>query len=133
MLKIVCLALIPVALLLAPLSAQEDNGAKHLRFIPLGDLPPLLFSPNPLPLPGILPLDLPPSPLSLISLISEKGRTDFLLSLGSFSKVVTIPAETPRLILQKGKEGTKENWLTSKMPTAPLSLGVLYQDPKAMT
>ena len=117
---------------LACLAKGQDTPAKHLRFSPLGELPVWEeriengMRVGQAPPPG----SVPPKE---VSIMSSSAAVPFDLGLRAFSKRVTISGETEALLLRKGADPQAPAWLRSRMPAAPLSLGVLYRDPATMS
>lgn len=128
------ISLFSLSVLSGTIAAQEDIPPKHLRFIPLGERPTWreelidgirvgLEAPE-----G----SMPPSELSVSSGKELLNSVPFQPNLRSMSKMLTIQGDTPKLLLKEGKIGVAQNWLATKIPAAPLSLGILYRDPASM-
>ena len=130
--KAACFALLALLLPSALLTAQDEPPPKRFRFIPLGELPMWRekleggIRVGQEPPPG----SMPPKSLSLLS--GEDQLIPFRVGLRSLTEVLTVPGSTPSLQLKKGDVGAAQLWLRKPMPTAPLSLGVLYRDPATM-
>lgn len=133
MMKSLLLAAFTLTLPTGVLTAQEDVPPKRIRFIPLGELPVWKetlengIRVGQEPPPG----SMPPKELSVLA--GEENLIPFRAGLRSMSEILTIPGNTPRLQINQGKIGAASPWLSTKLPAAPLSLGILYRDPAAMT
>lgn len=131
--KLILFSLLPLSLLLGSLSAQEEDvPPKFFRFIPLGELP--MWDEELVE--GIRKGKEPPEgsmPPKPASIISGAEPVPLRLSLRAMSDMVKVAGATPRLTIKEGEVGAAQNWLTEKMPTAPLSLGVLFRNPQTMT
>ena len=117
---------------LASLSNGQDVPTKKLRFMPLGEQP--IWKDKVAG--GLRQGQKPPKgalPPADVSIMSGKSGVPFKLGLRAFSKTITISGETEGLLLREGEDPQAPAWLKSPMPSAPLSLGVLYRDPKTMS
>lgn len=117
-------------LALAPLANSQEDP-KHLRFLPLGQLPAWKET----LIDGIRQGDKPPPgtmPPSPVSLVSGDTVIPFELSLRVFTNMMTMSGNTEGLGIKNGKTPESPFLLKSKLPSAPLSLGVLYADPATM-
>jgi uncharacterized membrane protein len=123
--------LLLIPFLVASLFAQ-DAPPRHLRLLPLGEVPTL--KPN-----GIDPktkarlFKEPPPGSFLPSDIGFQAGENILplqLSLQSITPLFKLPAETTDLLLRPTNGGAP--WLSKKAPRLPLLLGVLYRDPATM-
>ena len=112
--------------------AQEQVERKHVRFIPLGELP--VWKED---LQGGIRVQrkapegaLPPSNVTY----SQGDEVKSLrFSLRSFSDLAVFPGSAEGIILKEGEGAAGKEFLKSAMPASPLSLGVLFRDNKAMT
>ena len=130
--KFILFTLLPLSFLLGSLSAQEEEvPPKFFRFIPLGELP--MWEEELVE--GIRKGKKPPEgsmPPNPASIMSGEAPVPLRLSLRAMSDMVKVSGATPRLTIKEGELGAAQNWLTEKMPTAPLSLGVLFRNPQTM-
>jgi len=114
--------------MLVPFVSAQDDEPKHLRFIPLGELPKLEEL---LPEGHLLFLE-PPSgsmPPESVSLVSGDSVIPFELNLRVFTDILTMNGATEGLGIKNGKTLESPFLLKAPKPVAPLSLGVLYADP----
>lgn len=116
---------------LATPAMAQDEAPKHLRFIPLGErpVPKQRIKNNIRVLDPAPPGTMPPQP---VSLVSGGEVIPFDLSFSNFSKLLTMNGATKKLEIKKGEVPEGPSWIQSSKPSAPLSLGVLYADPKTM-
>ncbi len=111
---------------------QDKVPPKHIRFIPLGELP--TWSEDLID--GIRqqrkspPGSVPPS---LVSYTGREGVKNLRLNLRSFTGIATFPGESDGMILKEGKELSGNDFLKSGLPAAPLSLGVIFRDLETMS
>ena len=121
----------PVALISLSLSLSvfaQEASHKHMRFIPLGDLPPhretirngvrIQFPPPP----GTVP----PKPTTL-ALDPKEGR-DVPLRLKEFTKWASINPTAGGVKIFQGKQIGGKPWISSRFSSKAQSLGVLYAD-----
>ena len=118
---------------LASAASAQDNPPKHIRFLPLGELPAWKEELKDGVRKGLKP---PPGsvPPEDTALLSGDQAIPFDMTLRAFTKMLTMAPTTPKLEIRKGKETAATPWLsTSRPPAAPLSLGVLFRDPATMS
>lgn len=120
--------------LVAPFTAYSQNKVppKHVRFIPLGELPTWAED----IVDGIRKQRKSPAgsvPPSLISYAGGDEPKNLRLSLRSFSGLASFPADSPGILLKEGGDFTGAEFLTTKLPASSLSLGVLFRDFETMT
>ena len=121
----------PLALILLslPLSVfAQEASHKHMRFLPLGDLPPhretikngvrIQFPPAP----GTVP----PKPTTLA--IDPKAGRDVPLRLKEFTQWSSIDPTAGGVKLFQGKQIGGKPWISSRFSSKAQSLGVLYPD-----
>ena len=116
---------------LASAASGQDNPPKHIRLLPLGELPAWKEELKDGVRVGIKP---PPGtvPPEDTGLLSGDQAVPFKMTLRAFTDVLTLAPTTPRLEIRKGKDAGAATWLAKPMPAAPLSLGVLFRDPATM-
>ena len=121
----------PVALILLSLSLSvfaQEASHKHMRFLPLGDLPPhretikngvrIQFPPA--------PGSVPPTPTTLA--IDHKEGRDVPLRLKEFTEWSSINPTAGGVKLFQGKQIGGKPWISSRFSSKSQSLGVLYAD-----
>ena len=121
----------PVALIFLSLSLSvfaQEVSHKHMRFLPLGDLPPhretikngvrIQFPPAP----GTVP----PKPTTL-AVDTKEGR-DVPLRLKEFTEWSSINPTAGGVKLFQGKQIGGKPWISSRFSSKSQSLGVLYAD-----
>ena len=114
-------------------SAQEGVPPKHMRFIPLGEIPvwkeeltdKLRIQQE------YEPGQMPPSEVmvGVRGVSSEPSR----LHLREFTKLFTFSGVLEKLKIEQGTEENTSPWVDSPMPAAPYTLGVLFRDHEEMT
>ncbi|MDA7882378.1 hypothetical protein N9A94_08750 [Akkermansiaceae bacterium] len=119
--------------LLVPFSwAQEAQPQKHLRFVPLGEMPPhqekiengvRVHLPPP---PGTVP----PKPTTLA--LDPKEGGEVILRLKEFTKLSSIKSTAGGVKLFEGKILGGKPWISSPFPSGNHTLGILYRDLKKM-
>ena len=121
----------PVVLISLSLSLSvlaQEASHKHMRFIPLGDLPPhretikngvrIQFPPAP----GTVP----PKPTTLV--IDPKEGRDVPLRLKEFTEWSSINPTAGGVRIFQGKQIGGKAWISSSFSSKSQSLGVLYAD-----
>lgn len=122
-----------LTLLAMPTLAFAQADRKFVRFIPLGELPVWdeeLVDGIRVQKP-IQAGDMPPSTISAPAGDDNIQQQD--ISLGRASSKMTFGPNVGTLTLFEGKNGAGKQFLTSPMPTATHSLGVLFRDNANMT
>ena len=129
--KRILLTAVGICALASSVSAQ-DNPPKHIRFLPLGELPAWKEELKDGVRKGLKP---PPGsvPPEDTGLLSGDVPIPFKMTLRAFTDVLTIAPTTPKLEIRKGKDTSATPWITAGRPAAPLSLGVLFRDPATMS
>jgi len=121
----------PVAPIFLSLSLSvfaQEASHKHMRFVPLGDLPPhretikngvrIQFPPPP----GTVP----PKPTTLA--LDPKEGQDVPLRLKEFTKWASINSTAGGVKIFQGKQIGGKPWISSRFSSKAQSLGVLYAD-----
>ena len=121
----------PVALISLSLSLSvfaQEASHKHMRFLPVGDLPPhretikngvrIQFPPA--------PGSVPPTPTTLA--IDHKEGRDVPLRLKEFTEWSSINPRAGGVKLFQGKQIGGKPWISSRFSSKSQSLGVLYAD-----
>jgi hypothetical protein len=118
-------------LAMAPFARAQKNPPKHIRFLALGELWTWSETLDKKTRKGEPP---PPgaNPPAATALVSGDQAVPFRFNLRSFTKLLTMAGSTPKLEIKAGTKEAYETWLSSPMPAAPLSLGVVYRDPATM-
>ena len=115
------------------LLAQEEEVPKHMRFVPLGEVPTWEEK----IVDGIRiqqehkPGDMPPNDImvEVRGASSESTR----MYLRKFTKWFTFSGALEQVKIEQGKAGSVSPFINSPMPTALHTLGVLYRDSEEMT
>ncbi len=111
---------------------KKDNPPKHVRFIPLGELPVWAedlkegIRVQRKAEPGAKP---PP----VVTFTGTNAIKNLRLTLRSFSDLATFPGTAEGILLKEGKGAGGKAFLKSALPASALSLGVLFLDPANMT
>lgn len=112
---------------------QNPANPKHLRLIPLGQLPDWheYFEDGKRVQPPLPPGSVPPADVAL-----QDGKKDGVqttpLSLGAMSKTLRLDARIPSLEFHEGKNVAGQPWLKAPVHKSKTSLGVIFRDPVAM-
>lgn len=112
--------------------AQEQAPAKHVRFIPLGELPVWKEDVQD----GIrVQRKAPPGalPPSTVTYTQGDDVRSLRFSLRSFSDTAVFPGSAEGILLKEGEGAASKPFLSSPMPASTRSLGVLFRDNKAMS
>ena len=121
----------PVALILLSLSLSvfaQGASHKHMRFLPLGDLPPhreTIENGVRIQFPPALGT-IPPKPTTLA--IDHKEGRDVPLRLKEFTEWSSINPTAGGVKLFQGKQIGGKPWISSRFSSKSQSLGVLYAD-----
>jgi len=112
--------------------AQERVPNKHVRFIPLGELPVWKEDlKDGIRVQRKAPVGaLPPSRVSY-TFGDEIKKLRF--SLRSFSEMATFSGESKGILLKEGEGESAKPFLTASMPASTMSLGVLFRDNTKMS
>ena len=126
---LLCFSLLLVSLV----HAQEARPLKHVRFIPLGELPPhgeyieggvRIHRPPP---PGTVP----PSPMVIAE--DAKEGLPVKLRLKQFTEQFSLKPSAGGVKLFEGRALGGKPWLSSPFPVKSQTLGILYRDLNKMT
>lgn len=122
-----------LTLLFVPMAVSAQNQRKHVRFLPLGELPPWKEE----LVEGVRKqIKAPPGALPPKMLSVPNGDDDFQkkdLVLRQPSGLMTFGEKTSGLKIFKGEQPAGAPWLSSPMPSSVFSLGVLFRDNADMT
>ena len=129
--KILLLTALGVTAISGLAFAQDKAPPKHVRFIPLGELPVWEeeFKEGVRVQKKSAPGALPPSTLTYNGGDEMKNLR---LSLRAISELTTFQANAEGIVLKTGGEAGKE-WFKSRIQASTLSLGVLFRDNSDMT
>ena len=114
-------------------NAQDDSPSKYIRFIPLGERPTWgediidevrVEREN---VPGAKP----PADFSIAT--SGKDFETHNMRLREFTKVIKVKTSAKGLNITEGKNPGGKEFIKSRFPAKPYSLGVLYRDNTDMT
>lgn len=114
--------------------AQNQEPPKHIRFIPLGELPVWEeeFKDGVRVQKKSAPGALPPSTVTYGGGGEDEDAKNLRLSLRTFSDLATFPAASEGVVLKTGGVSGKV-WKKSRMPASTLSLAVLFRNNADMT
>ena len=122
-----------LTLLALPTLAFAQNERKHVRFIPLGELPDWKEELKD----GVRVQSAPPEGALPPTTISAPNGPENIqktgLTLRQPTGFMTFGAKTEGLSLHEGDVAAGTAWLKSPMPTAAFSLGVLFRDNTEMS
>lgn len=118
--------------MISPIFAQEEIPNRHVRLIPLGDLPKWEEE-----LRNGIRTQLPPPlgsvPPSSVSFRKGGDAGEVRLMLGQISDYVTFKGNAEKMAFYEGAVPGEKSWVESPLPTSVLSLGVLFRDPAEKT
>jgi len=106
---------------------QDKAPPKHVRFIPLGELPTWAEDLKD----GIrVQRKAPPGavPPGVVTYAGGDQPKTIRLRLRSFSKLASIPGGAGGILLREGKDGSGKEFLKAGMPASGISLGVLFRE-----
>jgi len=112
--------------------AQNDAPRKFVRFLPLGELPVWEETFKD----GVRVQKPPPKgslPPGSVTYSQGEQVKALRFSLRSMSDIATFPSNAEGIVLKEGEQAGGEEFIRSKMPSAPMSLGVLFRDNDEMT